>query len=46
MVKNITSAVDSETKFILAFHLTKSRTSDSAYTLINEAKNYGKPMTL
>lgn len=31
-------AIDSETRFILAFHLTKSRSSDSAYTLINEAK--------
>ena len=36
-------AIDSETRFILAFHLTKSRSSDSAYTLINEAKNYGEP---
>ena len=36
-------AIDSETRFILAFHLTKSRSSDSAYTLINEAKTYGEP---
>ena len=36
-------AIDSETRFILAFHLTKSRSSDSAYTLINEAKKCGKP---
>lgn len=36
-------AINSETRFILAFHLTKSRSSDSAYTLINEAKKYGKP---
>lgn len=35
-------AIDSETRFILAFHLTKSRSSDSAYTLINKAKNYGE----
>ena len=28
---------------LLVFHLTKSRSSDSAYTLINEAKNYGEP---
>lgn len=36
-------AIDSETRFIIAFHITKSTTSDSAYTLINEAKNYVKP---
>lgn len=36
-------AIDSETRFILAFHLPKSRSSDSAYTLINEAKNHGEP---
>ena len=36
-------AIDSETRFILAFHLTKSRSSDSAYTLINEAKTCGEP---
>ena len=35
--------IDSETRFILAFHLTKSRSSDSAYTLINEAKTCGEP---
>ena len=28
-------AIDSETRFILAFYLTKSRSSDSAYTLIS-----------
>ena len=36
-------AIDSETRFILAFHLTKYRSSDSAYTLINEAKTCGEP---
>lgn len=36
-------AIDSETRFVLAFHLTKSRSSDSAYTLINEAKTYDEP---
>lgn len=36
-------AIDSETRFILAFHLTKSRSEESAFTLINEAKKYGTP---
>mgnify|MGYP004731875117 CR=1 FL=1 len=36
-------AIDSETRFILAFHLTKSRSSDSAYRLISEAKKCGEP---
>lgn len=36
-------AIDSETRFVLAFHLTKSRSSDSAYTLINRAKACGEP---
>ncbi len=36
-------AIDSETRFILAFHLTKSRSEDSAFTLINEAKKFGEP---
>ena len=39
-------AIDSETRFILAFHLTKSRSSDSAYTLINEAKIMVNQLTL
>ncbi len=30
-------AIDSETRFILAFHLTKSRSVESAFTLINQA---------
>ena len=38
-------AIDSETRFILAFHLTKSRSSDSAYTLVNEAKKFGEPVS-
>ena len=36
-------AINSETRFILAFHLTKSRSEDSAFTLINEAKKFGEP---
>ena len=36
-------AIDSETRFMLAFHLTKSRSEDSAFTLINEAKKLGEP---
>nr|WP_243431750.1 hypothetical protein [Clostridium botulinum] len=36
-------AINSETRFILTFHLNKSLSSDSAYTLINEAKNCGEP---
>ena len=36
-------AIDSETRFILAFHLTKSRSEDSAFTLINEAKKFAEP---
>ena len=36
-------AIDSETRFVLAFHLTKSRNENSAFTLINQAKQFGKP---
>lgn len=36
-------AIDSETRFILSFNLTKSRSSDSAYSLINKAKEFGSP---
>lgn len=36
-------AIDSETRFVLAFHLTKSRSEDSAFTLINQAKQFGTP---
>lgn len=36
-------AIDSETRFVLAFHLLKSRSEDSAFTLINQAKQFGKP---
>ncbi|AAO35025.1 IS6-like element ISClte3 family transposase [Clostridium tetani] len=36
-------AIDSETRFILAFHLTKSRESDSAFSLINNASTYDAP---
>ena len=37
-------AIDSETRFILAFHLTKSRSEESAFTLINQAKEFGSPL--
>ena len=30
-------AIDSRTRFILAFNITKSRSSKSVYTFINEA---------
>lgn len=36
-------AIDSETRFVLAFHLTKSCSEDSAFTLINQAKQFGNP---
>lgn len=36
-------AIDSKTRFILAFYLTKSRSEDSAFTLINKAKKFGTP---
>lgn len=36
-------AIDSETKFILAFHLIKSHNGESAFTFINEAKKFGTP---
>jgi len=36
-------AIDSEIRFILAFHLTKSRSEDSAFTLINVVKKLGEP---
>ena len=36
-------AIDSETRFILSFHLTKSRSEDSAFTLVNQAKQFGMP---
>lgn len=35
--------IDSKTRFILAFYLTKSRNSDSSYTLINQVKKCGEP---
>lgn len=37
-------AIDSETRFVLAFHLTKSRAESSAFSLINQAKEFGEPM--
>ena len=39
-------AIDSETRFILAFHLTKARDSDAAHTLVNQAKKLGTPENL
>ena len=36
-------AIDSETRFVLAFHLTQARDSDAAFILINQAKSMGKP---
>lgn len=35
--------IDSETRFVLAFHLRKSRSEDLAFTLINQAKQFGNP---
>ncbi len=35
-------AIDSETLFILAFHLTQARDSDTAFILMNQAKSIGK----
>lgn len=34
-------AIDSETRFVLAFHLTKSRAEDSAFSFVNKAKEFG-----
>ncbi|SQC85012.1 ISCpe7, transposase [Clostridium perfringens] len=36
-------AIDSETRFVLAFHLTQARDSDVAFILMNQAKSMGKP---
>lgn len=36
-------AIDSQTCFILTFHLTKSRSEDSVFTLINETKKFVEP---
>ncbi|WP_051823813.1 IS6 family transposase [Clostridium sulfidigenes] len=35
--------IDYETRFILAFHLTKSRSKEPVFTLINQAKEYVTP---
>ena len=35
-------SIDSEICFILPFHLTKSRSEDSAFTLINKAQKFGE----
>lgn len=37
-------AIDSETRFVLAFHLTKSRDESSASSLVNKAKAFGEPL--
>ena len=39
-------AIDSETRFVLAFHLSKYRGEDSAFSLINKSKEFGEPSNL
>ena len=41
---NVELAIDSETRFILAFHLTKSRSEETAFTLINQVKKFEAPL--
>lgn len=36
-------AINSQKYFILTFHLTKSRSEDSNFTLINKTKKFGEP---
>ena len=38
--------IDSETRFIISFHLSRYRNESSAFSLINEAKKYGSPSNL
>lgn len=38
--------IDSETRFIVSFHLSRYRDENSAFSLINEAKKYGSPSNL
>lgn len=38
--------IDSETRFIVSFHLSKYRNENSAFVVINEAKQYGNPSTI
>ena len=38
--------IDSETRFIVSFHLSRYRDEASALSLINEAKKYGSPSNL
>ena len=38
--------IDSETRFIVSFHLSRYRNEDSAFSIINEAKKYGSPSNL
>ena len=35
-------AIESETRFVVAFHLIQSRDFDAAFTLMNQAKSMGK----
>ena len=35
--------IDPKTRFILAFHLAKSRSEEAAFSLINQAKEFGLP---
>lgn len=38
--------IDSETRFIVSFHLSKFRNENSAFTLINDSRKNGHPETL
>ena len=38
--------IDSETRFVLGFHLSKHRDSPQAFSLFESVKNYGKPASL
>ncbi len=38
--------IDSETHFIVSFHLSRYRDENSAFSLINETKKYGSPFNL
>ncbi len=38
--------IDSETRLILSYHLTPSRDSDQAYSVLNDSKNQGTPKSI
>ena len=38
--------IDSETRFIIGFHLSKSRGSDAAFSLLSEASKAGRPKSI